>query len=63
MVYHIIRFNNNITYYLFVDTKKSEWKAERIALKCGLVDAICLNPVKQTMGIEATNNIVTKVVY
>ncbi len=62
MIYHIVRLNNNITYYLFVDTKKSEWKAERIALKNGFVDAICLNPIKQTLGIEATNNIITKLV-
>lgn len=62
MVYHIIRINDNVSYYLFVSRNKDEWQSERIALKEGFADAICLKPSKRVIGIEVTNSIITKIV-
>ncbi len=62
MIYHIIRLNNNVTYYLYVDRNKEDWVDEKRALLGGLVEAICIRPESRTIGIETTNGIITKVV-
>lgn len=62
MIYHIIRLNNNVTYYLYVDRNKDNWVNEKRALLGGLVEAICIRPDSRIIGVETTNGIITKVV-
>ena len=62
MIYHIIKLNNNVTYYLYVDRNRDNWVDEKRALVDGLVEAICIRPEDRTIGVETTNGIITKVV-
>ena len=62
MVYHIIRLDNNVTYYLYVDRNKEKWTKEKRNLLDGYLEAICIKPEDRMIGVETTNGVITKIV-
>lgn len=62
LIYHIIRLDNNVTYYLYVDRNKEDWIKEKRKILDGFTEAICIRPEDRTIGVETTNGIITKIV-
>ena len=62
MIYHIIRLDNNVTYYLYVDKNKDNWVEAKRNLLDGFTEAICIRPENRIIGVETTNGIITKIV-
>ena len=62
MIYHIIRLDNNVTYYLYVGRNREKWREEKMNLLDGYLEAICIKPEDRIIGVETANWIITKVV-